>query len=52
VALETGKTESQVALNWCIAKPGVIAITKSNSAERIFPSLSGFRLAAVGRADA
>jgi diketogulonate reductase-like aldo/keto reductase len=35
-------------LNWCIAKPGVIAITKSNSAERIFQACqaSGWRLSA------
>jgi hypothetical protein len=35
VAAATGKTEAQVALNWCIAKEGVIALTKSNSPERV-----------------
>ena len=34
VAEETGQTEAQVALNWCISKPNVIAIPKSNSSER------------------
>jgi len=35
IALETGKTIAQVALNWCISKPNVIAIPKSDRAERI-----------------
>lgn len=35
VAAETGKTLSQVALNWCTAHPNVIAIPKSNSAARV-----------------
>jgi diketogulonate reductase-like aldo/keto reductase len=35
IAQETGKTSAQVALNWCIAKPGVVAIPKSNRTERI-----------------
>ena len=34
IARETGKTRAQVALNWCIAKPNVIAIPKSDSSER------------------
>ena len=48
VAAETGKTEAQIALNWCIAKERVIAITKSNSADRIAEacSASGWRLSA------
>jgi|ERR1700730_9433454 len=48
VAAETGKTEAQVAMNWCIAKPGVIAITKSDSIERIVEDckVSGWRLSA------
>jgi diketogulonate reductase-like aldo/keto reductase len=35
VASETGKTMAQVALNWCISKPGVIAIPKTDRAERV-----------------
>lgn len=48
VAAETGRSHAQVALNWCIAKSGVIAITKSNSAERITEdcAASGWRLSA------
>lgn len=34
VALEARKTMAQTALNWCISKPRVIAIPKSDSAER------------------
>lgn len=34
VAAEVGKTPAQVALNWCISRPGVIAIPKSNSLAR------------------
>ena len=34
VAEATSKTEAQVALNWCVSKDGVIAIPKSDSAER------------------
>jgi diketogulonate reductase-like aldo/keto reductase len=46
VAGEIGVSEAQVALNWCIAKPGVIAITKSNSVERIIEdcNASGWQL--------
>jgi diketogulonate reductase-like aldo/keto reductase len=46
IAAETGKTAAQVALNWCIAKPGVIALTKSNSFEHLVEdcSASGWRL--------
>jgi diketogulonate reductase-like aldo/keto reductase len=46
IAAETGKTEAQIALNWCIAKPGVIAITKSNSFEHLVEDCdaSGWRL--------
>jgi len=48
VAAEAGRSEVQVALNWCIAKPGVIAITKSNSVERIIQdcNASGWQLSA------
>jgi diketogulonate reductase-like aldo/keto reductase len=35
VAAATGKTEAQIALNWCVTKKRVIAITKSNSVDRV-----------------
>ena len=35
VATEAGKTMAQVALNWCISRPNVVAIPKSNGADRI-----------------
>ena len=46
VAKATGKTEAQVALNWCISKKNVIAIPKSNSADRVRENCgaSGWRL--------
>lgn len=46
VAQETGKTQAQVALNWCIAHPNVIAIPKTNSVERVEENCaaSGWRL--------
>ena len=34
VATEVGKTMAHVALNWCISRPNVIAIPKSNGADR------------------
>jgi diketogulonate reductase-like aldo/keto reductase len=34
IAQAAGKTEAQVALNWLVSKDNVIAIPKSNSAER------------------
>ena len=34
IASETGKTTAQVALNWCVSHPGVIAIPKSNTLAR------------------
>ena len=34
VAQETGKTEAQVALNWCVSHENVITIPKSDSVER------------------
>jgi diketogulonate reductase-like aldo/keto reductase len=33
VAQKTGKTVAQVALNWCLSRPNVVAIPKSNSVE-------------------
>ncbi|HWP58678.1 MAG TPA: aldo/keto reductase [Candidatus Acidoferrales bacterium] len=46
VARETGKTMAQVALNWCIVKPNVVAIPKSDSVERTVENCgaSGWRL--------
>ena len=35
VALEAGRTPAQVALNWCLARPGVIAIPKTDRATRV-----------------
>jgi diketogulonate reductase-like aldo/keto reductase len=35
VAAMAGKTEAQVALNWCIAKENVLAIMKASSIERV-----------------
>ena len=35
LASETGKTEAQVALNWCIARDSVVAIPKSDSPEHV-----------------
>jgi diketogulonate reductase-like aldo/keto reductase len=46
VARETGKTEAQVALNWCILKDDVVAIPKSDSVQRTAENCasSGWRL--------
>jgi diketogulonate reductase-like aldo/keto reductase len=46
VAAETHKTLAQVALNWCTARPNVIAIPKSNGVERTVENCqaSGWRL--------
>ena len=46
VAKASGKTEAQVALNWCTAKDGVVAIPKSSSLERTVENCgaSGWRL--------
>jgi diketogulonate reductase-like aldo/keto reductase len=35
IAADSGKTIAQVALNWCIAKPGVVAIPKTDRVERV-----------------
>ena len=47
IASETGKTQAQVALNWCTSKSNVSAIPKSSSGERMveFCGASGWRLA-------
>jgi len=46
IADQVGKTMAQVALNWCIARPNVIAIPKSNSVKRTVENCqaSGWRL--------
>ncbi|MGH7932259.1 MAG: aldo/keto reductase [Candidatus Binataceae bacterium] len=46
VASEVQKPMGQVALNWCISRPGVIAIPKSNSSARVAENCggSGWRL--------
>jgi diketogulonate reductase-like aldo/keto reductase len=46
VADEVGKTPAQVALNWCISRPNVIVIPKSNNLARIEENCgaSGWRL--------
>ena len=48
VAARNGKTVPQVALNWCISKPGVVAIPKSDSVEHTRDNCgaSGWRLPA------
>ena len=46
VAAECGKTPAQVALNWCVSRPNVVAIPKSNSVARTEENCgaSGWRL--------
>lgn len=46
VALQTQKTLAQVALNWCISHPGVIAIPKSDKTARVAENCgaSGWRI--------
>jgi diketogulonate reductase-like aldo/keto reductase len=46
VASQVGKTPAQVALNWCVSRPNVIAIPKSNSVARTEENCgaSGWRL--------
>jgi diketogulonate reductase-like aldo/keto reductase len=48
IAQDVGKTPAQVALNWCTRHDHVVAIAKSNSAERIEENCaaSGWRLSA------
>ncbi len=35
MAQETGRTVAQIALNWCLSRPGVITIPKSDRVERV-----------------
>ena len=46
IATETGRTEAQVALNWCISKKEVIAIPKADHLDHMLEDLgaSGWRL--------
>ncbi len=46
IAAETGKTEAQVALNWCVCRENVIVIPKSDSVARTVENCgaSGWRL--------
>jgi diketogulonate reductase-like aldo/keto reductase len=46
VAAVTGKTEAQVALNWCISRENVIAIPKASSIDHVVQNCdaSGWRL--------
>jgi len=46
IAEDTGKTLAQVAPNWCISKPNVIATPKSDKVERVVDNCqaSGWRL--------
>ena len=48
IVKETGKTMAQVALNWCISRPNVIAIPKSDRVDRVADNCqaSGWRLSA------
>ena len=46
IAAETGHTKAQVALNWCICVPPVVAIPKGNSVEHVVENCgaAGWRL--------
>ena len=46
IAVQVDKTMAQVALNWCISRPNVIAIPKTNSLDRTVENCgaSGWRL--------
>ncbi len=46
IAATTAKTPAQVVLNWILSKPGIVAIPKSNSTNRIIENCgaSGWRL--------
>jgi diketogulonate reductase-like aldo/keto reductase len=48
LARTIGKSPAQIALNWCLCKPGVVAIPKGNSEEHILDNCaaSGWRLSA------
>jgi diketogulonate reductase-like aldo/keto reductase len=48
VAQESGKTPAQVALNWCLTRPPVVVIPKTNSVERTEDNCgaTGWRLTA------
>ena len=48
IAKQCGKTRAQVALNWCLAKEGVVTIPKASTIERVAENCgaSGWRLTA------
>jgi len=48
VSQEVGKTPAQVALNWCLSRPNMIVIPKTNSVERTIENCeaSGWSLSA------
>ena len=52
VAAEVSKTKAQVALNWCMARPEVIAIFKADKAQHVRENCaaSGWHLSAEQRA--
>lgn len=35
IARETGRSMAQVSLNWCLSRPGILVIPKTNSVERV-----------------
>lgn len=41
IAREVGKTRVQVALNWCVSHPSVIAIFKADRTEHVLENLGG-----------
>jgi len=49
VAAQVQKTPAQVALNWCISRPGVISIPKSDRSARVVENCqaSGWRLSSA-----
>lgn len=49
VAAEAGKTPAQVALNWCLSRPGVITIPKTDQVARVDENCgaSGWQLTAA-----
>jgi diketogulonate reductase-like aldo/keto reductase len=51
VAAMAGKTEAQVALNWCISRENVIAIPKASSVEHVVQNCdaSGWRLSSEAK---
>jgi diketogulonate reductase-like aldo/keto reductase len=42
LAQARSKTTAQIALNWCLSKPGVVAIPKANSSEHVKENVAAF----------